>query len=116
MSSGFELINEKNQLERELSASIKSLAKYGREFAQAEADYKICLAETALRLKSEGMAVTMIQMVVYGTADVPKLRFKRDTAEVMYKSAQESIQSTKLKLRLIEAQIEREWTQTNRSV
>ena len=116
MSAGLELINEKNVLEKELSASIRALAKYGREFAKAEADYKVCLAETALKLKADGMAATMVQMVVYGTAEVPKLRFKRDTAEVLYKTAQESIQSTKLRLRLVEAQIEREWAQTGRSV
>lgn len=110
----FELFNQKNDLEKRLTSSVRMMAKYGREYAQAEHDYKIALAETALRLRADGMAVTMIQTVIYGTGEVPALRLKRNIAEVMYKSAQESIQSVKLQLRLTEAQIEREWGQARR--
>lgn len=109
----FDLINEKNGLQTRLTNSIKLMAQYGKEFAKAESDYKIALAQTAIKLKDSGMAVTMINMVIYGTQPVPGLRFKRDTAEVMYKTAQENIQSIKLQLRLVEAQIEREWGQTS---
>ena len=109
----YDLINEKNGLQARLSNSIKLMAQYGRDYAKAESDYKIALAQTALKLKDSGMAVTMMNLVIYGTDPVPRLRFKRDTAEVMYKTAQEDIQSVKLQLRLIEAQIEREWGQTN---
>lgn len=111
-----DLINEKNELTIKLSKSIKLMAKYGSEYAKAEGDYKVALAQTALKLKDSGMAVTMLNLVIYGTKPVPELRFKRDTAEVMYKTAQENIQSIKLQLRLIEAQIEREWGQTNGNI
>lgn len=110
-----DLINEKNDLTIKLTKAIKLMAKYGNEYAKAEGDYKVALAQTALRLKDGGMGSTMINLVIYGTDQVPKLRFKRDTAEVMYKTAQENIQSIKLQLRLIEAQIEREWGQAGRS-
>ena len=109
----YDLINEKNDLQLRLSSAIKQMAKYGSEYAAAESNYKVALAKTALKLKDSGMAVTMINMVIYGTDSVPSLRFKRDTAEVMYKTAQENIQSIKLQLRLVEAQIEREWGQAN---
>ena len=107
-----DLINEKNGLCVRLSEGIRLMAKYGREYAQAENDYKVELAKTALSLKDSGMAVTMINTVIYGTGQVPMLRLKRDTAEVMYKTSQENINSIKLQLRLVEAQIEREWGQT----
>ena len=106
-----DLLNEKNELEQKLSKSVKLMQRYGIEFAQAEHDYKIELAKTALDLKDKGTAVTMLPLVIYGTGAVPKLRLQRDTAEVMYKTAQENIQSMKLRLRLVEAQIEREWGQ-----
>lgn len=111
-----DLINEKNDLTIKLTNAIKLMAKYGAEFAKAEAEYKVELAQTALKLKDGGMAATMINLVIYGTGKVPKLRFERDTAEVMYKTAQENIQSIKLQLRLIEAQIEREWGQANGNI
>ena len=37
-------------------------------------------------------------------------RFKRDVAETMRNTNLEHIQVTKLKLRLLEAQLEREWS------
>ena len=107
--NGFELFTERDNLSRELAASIDVMANNGCRYAKAEAEYKIELAKTALSLKEQGMAVTMINTVIHGTGGVPKLRMERDIAEVMYKTSQEKIQSVKLQLRIIEAQIEREW-------
>lgn len=36
-------------------------------------------------------------------------RFKRDVAEVMYKTAQENVNSIKLQIRILNDQISREW-------
>lgn len=113
---GFELFNQRDELSAKLSEAIRLMAKYGNDYAEAECAYKVELAKTALKLKDDGMAVTMINTVIHGTGAVPKLRMKRDVAEVMYKTAQENIQSVKLQLRLIEAQIEREWAQSKREV
>lgn len=106
-----DLINEKNALDQKLSTSVKLMQDYGLKLAQAEHDYKIETAKTALELKEKGTPATMLPLIIYGTGAVPKLRLQRDTAEVMYKTAQENIQAMKLRLRLIEAQIEREWGQ-----
>lgn len=113
--NGFELFTERDNLSRELSASIDVMANAGCKYAKAEAEYKIELAKTALELKDKGMAVTMISMVIKGTGNVPKLMMERDIAEVMYRTSQEKIQSLKLQLRIVEAQIEREWSQANRN-
>ena len=37
------------------------------------------------------------------------LRFKRDAAEVEYRSVQESINAIKLRIRITDAQVTREW-------
>lgn len=113
--NGFELFTERDNLSRELSASIDVMANAGRKYATAESMYKIELAQTALKLKDDGMTATMIGIVIKGTGNVPKLRMERDIAEVMYKTANEKIQSLKLQLRIVEAQIEREWSQANRN-
>lgn len=102
------LINELNEMQTKLSEGVRLMARYGREFAQKEHDYKIALAQAALTRRASDMPVTLIDKVVYG--DVAKQRLERDLAEVMYKTAQENINATKLRLRLIQAQIDKEWS------
>lgn len=107
-----DLYEQIQQLIAELDVSVKQLRKSGTDYAQAEMDYKICLSQKALELKTtEKMPVTLISQVIYGMLDVAKLRFERDVKQVIYQANQESINSTKLKLRLIESQLNREWGQ-----
>lgn len=106
--SGITLMNELNEMQGKLSEGVRLMAKYGRELAQAEHDYKIALAQAALKRRADDMPVTMIDKVVYG--DVADERFKRDIAETMYRTAQENINATKLRLRLLQAQIDKEWS------
>ena len=58
------------------------------------------------------MPVTLIQQVVYGVPEVAEKRFKRDVKEAVYKANLESINSTKLQIRVIENQLQREYTNT----
>ena len=105
-----DLVNDINSLSNKLTNSIKLLANYGRELAEAERDYKIMLRQEALKLRSEkGMPVTLISQIIYGVPEVANKRFKRDVAETMYKTAQENINSLKLQIRLLDAQLQREW-------
>ena len=106
-----DLINDLQNLTIRLNQSIKLLAKYGRELAETERDYKITLRQEALKLRAEkGMPVTLIQQVVYGVPEVAEKRYKRDVAEAMYQTAQENINSIKLQMRVVEGQLSREWT------
>lgn len=111
MADGLRLINEMNDLQRRLNEGIKLMGKYGREYAQAECDYKIALSQEALKLRAEDMPVTLIDKVVYGK--VADQRFKRDTAEVLWKTAQENVNSLKLRMRILDNQIAREWGNVN---
>lgn len=107
------LYNEIQDLTSRLNQAIKFLAKYGRELAETEREYKIVLRQEALKLRAEkGMPVTLIQQVVYGVPEVADKRFKRDVAEAMYQTAQENINSIKLQIRIIESQLQREWCNT----
>lgn len=111
--NGYGLMQELLAKQQALDTSIKLLRKNGTAHAQAEMEYKILLAQECLKLKEEGMAVTLIDKVCYGIPAVADARFKRDVAEVTYKANQEAINSIKLQLRLIESQIQREWGQAN---
>lgn len=117
MMNEYDLINELNNLCNKLTHSGSQMARYGKELAEAEKDYKICLRQHALRLRAEhDMPVTLIQQTVYGIPEVAEKRFKRDVAEAMYKTSQESINTLKLKIRILDAQISREWQQAGKSV
>lgn len=104
-----ELYNELQQKIKQLENSIRLLRTNGTAYAQAEKDYKILLRSECLKLRDEGMAIGMIDKTCYGIPAVAEARFKRDVAEAVYKANQEAINSTKLQLRLIESQIQREW-------
>lgn len=104
-----DLYNELNQKQKELDISIKSLRKTGTEWAEAERDYKIVLSNEVLRLRNEGMKVTIIPLVVYGIQEVATKRYMRDMKEAVYNANQEAINSIKLQIRIIENQLNREW-------
>ena len=108
-----DLYKDLQQKTRELETSIRLLRQNGTAYAQAERDYKILLRQECLKLRDEGMAIGMINMTAYGIPSVAEARFKRDVAEAVYRANQEAINSTKLQLRLIESQLQREWGQAN---
>lgn len=53
--------------------------------------------------------MTILSDVCRGLPLIAKLRLHRDIAEAEYKAAQEAIQVYKLQIRLLEAQIDREY-------
>ncbi len=108
-----DLMEDLNIKIKELNTSIKSLRKTGTEYAEAERAYKVCLREHALRCRAEeDMPVTLIQQTVYGIKEVAEKRFIRDVAEAVYKANMEAVNSIKLQIRIIEGQINREYSNT----
>lgn len=103
------LWTEIEQKVRELDACIMQLRKTGTAYAEAERDYKVRLREECLRMKSKGMAIGLIDKTCFGVPEVAELRFKRDIAETVWKANQEAINSLKLQLRILDAQLSREW-------
>lgn len=108
----YELIQEVELKSKQLDIAVKQLRKSGTDYAEAEKNYKVLLRQESLKLRDDGMAIGMIDKCVYGIASVAEARFKRDVAEAVYKANQESINSIKLQLRLIDSQISREWSTT----
>ena len=93
-----------------LNISIKELQKSGQGLAQAEKDYKILLRQECLKLRDEGMAIGMIDKTCYGIPSVAEARFKRDIAEAKYKANMEAINTFKLEIRIIQNQIDKEYS------
>ena len=106
-----DLYNELQQKIKELNISIKKLRETGTEYAEAERDYKITLRQEALKLRAEkGMPVTLIQQVVYGVPEVTDKRFQRDVKEAVYRANVEAINVFKLQIKIIDGQLQREWS------
>ena len=97
-----------------LQKSLESLKQTGRAYATAEKDYKVLLRQEILKMRDEGQAIGVITLTCYGIPSVAEARFKRDVAEAYYKANQEAINTYKLKIRLLEAQIGREWSNDGR--
>ena len=106
-----DLVNQQQALLKQLSVTIKELEKNGKELAQREMEYKSELAKTVLDLKDKHQyAATLIDKIAYGMDSVAKKRLERDIAETMYNVAREKINGIKLKIRINEEQIKREWS------
>lgn len=108
----YDLYAELEAKTRQLEVAVKQLRSTGTAYAEAERDYKVLLRQECLKLRDEGTAIGMIDKCCYGIPSVAEARFKRDVAEAVYRANQESINSIKLQLRLLENQIQREWGAT----
>lgn len=105
-----DLYEEIEKLMLELTASIKRLRANGEKLAIAERDYKITLRQEALKLRAgDNMPVTLINNVIYGVPEVAEKRFKRDVEQANYDANKEHINICKLKLRILENQLSREY-------
>ena len=104
-----DLLNELQAKIKQLELSVKELRTSGTNYAKAERDYKILLRTECLKLRDEGMAIGMIDKTCYGLQNVAEARYMRDVAKTIYEANQDAINSLKLQIRVIEAQINREW-------
>jgi hypothetical protein len=89
--------------------TINELEAHGKALAHKEMDYKITLNQHILALRDEGQAVGIIDKIAYGIKEVAQKRLERDIAETMLSVARERINGIKLKIRINEEQIKREW-------
>lgn len=102
-----------NILTDQLDEATRRLEFTGKDYAEAEHDYKVELAKTTLALRdAKQMPVTMLPLVVYGVDSVADLRRNRDVAEALYKANLEAINTIKLQIRVIHEQMQQDWGQT----
>ena len=107
-----ELYEELRKLTEDLEISIRQLRKTGTAYAQCEKDYKVLLRQECLKLRDEGMAIGLLDKTCYGIPEVAEARFRRDVAKAVFIANQEAINSIKLRMRLVENQLQREWSAT----
>lgn len=105
-----DLTNELNNKLKDLDIAIKSLRKTGSDYAEAYTKYRVALAQKLVELKNDGYAITLAGDIARGNPDIARLKYKEISTEAIYKANLESINATKLAIKIIQEQIGREWS------
>lgn len=92
-----------------LDKAITQLGIRGKTYAQAECEYRSALSKKILEYRADGIPVTIISDICRGLPDIARLRLERDIALTVYESAKEAINAYKLQIKILDAQVEREW-------
>lgn len=92
-----------------LDRAVKELKPRGRNKAETEHAYRMALSKRLTELRAAGQPVTHLLDIAKGEETIARMRLERDLAESMYESAQEVINVQKLKIRILEGQLSREW-------
>ena len=105
-----EIVYTTNTMEK----AIRELKERGRANAESEYKYRVLLSQRLLALRSENTPVTIIGDIARGEIETAKLKMDRDISEVLYKSCLEGINVYKVKVKILEAQYQREWGASGR--
>ena len=105
-----DLYNELQEKCRLLDNSIKMLRKTGSDYAKAYTDYRVALAKELVKLKDEGYAITLAGDIARGKSEIAHLKFEEISKEAIYKANMESINTLKLEIKIIQEQLNKEWT------
>lgn len=96
----------------DLETCVSEYKKYNKDYAMKEKKYRILLSQRLTALRAAGEKVTHLADIARGQEDIAQLRFDRDIAEGLKKSAEEGINYYKIKIRVLEGQLNREWGQS----
>lgn len=95
-----------------LDRTVRELKHRGEDKARKEHDYRVALSKRLTVLRAEGNPVTNLSDIARGEPEIARLRLDRDIADSLYQSCIEGINVQKLKIRVLEGQLSREWGNT----
>lgn len=104
-----DLYNQLAALIQQLNTSIKQLRHTGGDYAEAERDYRIMLSEEILRMEAEGRPVTNLYNIARGKQKVADAKYRQIATEAIYRANLEAVQSIKLQIKVLQAQIDKEY-------
>ncbi|WMM26526.1 hypothetical protein RBU61_07590 [Tissierella sp. MB52-C2] len=99
---------ELNKYRSDLNKAITAIRERVKNRAIAERDYRVELAKEILRLRTEGIPITIISDLCRGNENIADLKVKRDIAETLHESNMQFIYKTKLNIDIVMKQIEAE--------
>jgi len=104
-----DLLNELWKINELLTKALEQYKQRGKEYAKAYRDYRVLLAQELLRLKADGMPVTIAYDIARGTEEVAKAKEQEIISESLYNSCQEAINTYKLQIKILQEQINKEY-------
>lgn len=105
-----EEIKKMEELNNYLTSALAEYKSRGKAYAKAYKNYRILLSQELLRLKAEGMPVTIAYDIARGKEEVANAKEQEIICECLYKSCQEAINSYKLQIKVLQEQINKEYT------
>lgn len=108
--AGAALYADLDGLSRALMDELSTCREAGQRLADAERDYRKRLRLEILSERRKGTPVTIISDVCRGVDEIADLKCARDCAEALYKASQEAINVYKIRMRMLDAEIQRAWT------
>ena len=105
-----DLYAERMQLFDRLMDELQALRNSGSQYAENEAKYRKALRIAILEERSKGTPVTVISDLCRGRDDIAELKQRRDCSEALYEANPEAINVYKLKLRTVNEDIKRTWS------
>jgi len=97
------------QLNEYLTAALKEFKTRGIEYAKAYKNYRILLSQELLKLKAEGMPVTIAYDIARGIEHVANAKEQEIVTECLYKSCQEAINTYKLQIKILQENINKDY-------
>lgn len=103
------LYQQLDELTGLLERELKTCRTSGCAYAENEAEYRKALRLAILKEREKGTPVTLTSDLCRGLPDIAEKKRLRDCSEAIYKASQEAINVYKLRMKMINAQISREW-------
>lgn len=100
---------ELKQLNNYLTSALSEYKVRGKEYAKAYKTYRVLLSQELLRLKAEGMPVTIAYDIARGTEHVANAKEQEIITECLYKSCQEAINTYKLQIKILQENINKDY-------
>lgn len=97
-----------------LTKALKEFKERGIAYAKAYKDYRMLLSQELLRLKADGMPVTIAYDIARGSEVVANAKEQEIITECLYKSCQEAIQTYKLQIKILKENIDKEYQNIER--
>lgn len=106
----YDLYMEERQLRLKLDDLIEEYGRCGIEHARKDREYYALKAAKTLDLRDHGMPATIISQIIKGVDPVADAREKMLVSDTMTRATYEAILSTKLQIKLVESQLQREYS------
>ena len=104
-----EELQKLEELNNLLTSALSEYKTRGQDYAKAYRDYRVKVAQKLLQLKAEGMPVTISYDIARGDEEVANAKEQEIITECLYKSCQEAVNVYKLKIKILQAQINNDY-------